>query len=191
MDGPLSSRTIPALVAHHKSHLPTNCLLLLGVPQLNELDIKLDTHRKIRRLPLESYDPLLDFDADTRLQCRLSEKDLLAWAEHHLDSPIGHTQHSYLDVVYPEGMASPRKSPSSAQLAKNTKRFIKQRKAPCPPSATIPLSLSTSRRGGSMSRYLARNGAPEPSLSSHDGLWKCWRVDCMLDLNPPPLPAPT
>lgn len=35
--------------------------------------------RKTRRLPLESYDPLLDFDADTRLQCRL-------------------------DVVYPDGM---------------------------------------------------------------------------------------
>jgi hypothetical protein len=104
VDGPLSFRTIPALVAHHKSHLPANCLLLLGVPQLNELDIKLDTHRKTRRLPLESYDPLLDFDADTRLQCRLSEKDLLAWAEHHLDTPVGHTQYSYLDVIYPEGM---------------------------------------------------------------------------------------
>jgi hypothetical protein len=105
VDGPLSFRTIPALVAHHKSHLPANCLLLLGVPQLNELDIKLDTHRKTRRLPLESYDPLFDFDADTRLQCRLSEKDLLAWAEHHLDTPVGHTQYSYLDVIYPEGMA--------------------------------------------------------------------------------------
>jgi hypothetical protein len=44
VDGPLSFRTIPALVAHHKSHLPANCLLLLGVPQLNELDIKLDSN---------------------------------------------------------------------------------------------------------------------------------------------------
>ncbi len=106
VDGPCSLLTIPALVAHHKSHLPFNCLLLLGVPQINDLDIKLDTHRKTRRLPLESYDPLLDFDADTRLQCRLSEKELLAWAEHHLDTPVGHTHYSYLDVVYPDAMAT-------------------------------------------------------------------------------------
>jgi hypothetical protein len=76
----------------------------LGVPQINNLDIKLDTHRKTRRLSLESYDPLVDFDADTRLQCHLSEKDLLAWAEHHHDTPVGYTQYSYLDVIYFEGM---------------------------------------------------------------------------------------
>jgi hypothetical protein len=104
VDGPCSFRTIPALVAHHKSHLPSSCLLLLGVPQINDLDIKLDTHRKTRRIPLESYAPLIDFDADTRLQCRLSEKDLLAWAEHHHNTPVGHTQYSYLDVVNFEGM---------------------------------------------------------------------------------------
>ena len=67
VDGPCSFRTIPALVAHHPSHLPSKCLLLLGVPQINELDIKLDTHRRSRRLPLESYDPTLDFSADTHL----------------------------------------------------------------------------------------------------------------------------
>jgi hypothetical protein len=78
VDGACSFRTIPALVASDPSHLPTKCMLLLGVPQLNELNIKVDTHRKTRRLPLESYDPSINFSADTFLQCRMAEKDLLA-----------------------------------------------------------------------------------------------------------------
>ncbi len=78
MDGPCSFHTIPALVATQPTHLPRKCLFLLGVPQLNELDIKLDTHRVTSRLPLQSYDPTLDFAADVDLQCRMSEKDLLA-----------------------------------------------------------------------------------------------------------------
>jgi hypothetical protein len=100
VDGPCSFRTILALVATQPAHLPQKCLLLLGVPQLNELDIKLDTHRTARRLPLQSYDPTIDFSADTHLQCRMSEKDLLAWAEHHKDTPVGSTKYSHLDVVY-------------------------------------------------------------------------------------------
>jgi hypothetical protein len=100
VDGPCSFHTIPALVATQPTHLPRKCLLLLGVPQLNELDIKLDTHRVTPRLPLQSYDPTLDFAADVELQCRMSEKDLLAWAEHHHNTPVGYTQYSHLDVVY-------------------------------------------------------------------------------------------
>ena len=100
VDGPCSFRTIPALVASDPSHLPAKCLLLMGVPQLNELNIKLDTHRKARRLPLESYDPSIDFSADTDLQCHMSEKDLLTWAEHHAETPVGYTLYSHLDVVY-------------------------------------------------------------------------------------------
>jgi hypothetical protein len=105
IDGPDSFRTIPALVAHHPSHLPKKCLLLLGVPQLNDLDIQVDTHRKTRGLPLASYDPTIDFEADTRLQCHLSEKDLLAWADFHHDTPLEATPYSYLDVVYFDGFA--------------------------------------------------------------------------------------
>ena len=100
VDGPCSFRTIPALVACSPTHLPSKCLLLLGVPQINELDIKLDTHRVARRLPLQSYDPTIDFSADTHLQCRLSEKDLSTWAEHNPDVPVGYVKYSYLDVVY-------------------------------------------------------------------------------------------
>ncbi len=100
VDGPCSFRTVPALVAHDPSHLPAKCLLLLGVPQINELDIKLDTHRMSRRLPLQSYDPTVDFSAATHLQCRLAEKDLIAWAEHHKDTTIGYTQYSHLNVIY-------------------------------------------------------------------------------------------
>jgi hypothetical protein len=100
VDGPCSFRTIPALVATDPIHLPSKCLLLLGVPQLNELNIKLDTHRKARRLPLESYDPAIDFSADTHLQCRMAEKDLLAWADHNKETPVGYTQYSHLDVIY-------------------------------------------------------------------------------------------
>jgi hypothetical protein len=100
VDGPCSFRTIPALVASDPSHLPAKCMLLLGVPQLNELNIKVDTHRKTRRLPLESYDPSIDFSADTYLQCRMVEKDLLAWAEHNKEVPVGYSKYSHLDVVY-------------------------------------------------------------------------------------------
>ncbi len=95
VDGPFSFRTIPALVAFAPAHLPHKCFLLLGVPQLNQLNIKLDTHHKARRLPLESYDPTLDFSTDTHLQCRMSEKDLLAWAEHDKEVPVGYTLYSH------------------------------------------------------------------------------------------------
>ncbi len=53
-DGRYSFRTIPALVAQTPAHLPSSTHLLLGVPQINELDIKCDVHRKQRRLPLQS-----------------------------------------------------------------------------------------------------------------------------------------
>ncbi len=107
VDGPCSFRTIPALVATDPTHLPAKCLLLLGVPQLNELNIKLDTHRRARRLPLESYDPDIDFSADTHLQCRMSEKDLLAWADHNKETPVGYIQYSHLDVIYSIDTLSP------------------------------------------------------------------------------------
>jgi hypothetical protein len=75
----------------------------MGVPQINEFDIQLDTHRKTRGLPLASYDPSIDFSADLRLQCHLSEKDLLAWAEHHIGTSVDTIQYTYLDVEYFDG----------------------------------------------------------------------------------------
>ncbi len=119
VDSSCSFRTIPALVAHHPSHLPKRCMLLLGVPQLNDLDIKIDTHRKTRGLPLASYDPTVDFAADTRPQCYLTEKDLLAWAEHHHATPIGTIHYTYLDVVYFDGLAPDE----IAQLRAVSKQF--------------------------------------------------------------------
>ncbi len=106
VDGPCSFRTILALVASDPSHLPTKCMLLLGVPQLNELNIKVDTHRKTRRLPLESYDPSIDFSANTSLQCRMAEKDLLAWAEHNKEVPVGYSKYSHLDVIYSDALTA-------------------------------------------------------------------------------------
>jgi hypothetical protein len=81
-------------------------MLLLGVPQLNELNIKVDAHRKTRRLPLESYDPSIDFSADTFLQCRMAEKDLLAWAEHNKEVPVGYSKYSHLDVIYSDTLTA-------------------------------------------------------------------------------------
>jgi hypothetical protein len=104
VDGPCSFRTLPALVASHPSHLPKHCMLLLGVPQLNALDIQVDTHRKTRGLPLTSYDPEIDFAADTRLQCHLSEKDLVSWAEHHKNDTMDVIHYTYLDVIYFDGL---------------------------------------------------------------------------------------
>jgi hypothetical protein len=105
VDGPCSFFTIPALVAQDPSHLLKRCLLLLGVPQLNDLDIQVDTHRKTRGLPLASYDPTIDFVADMRPQCYLSEKYLLAWAEHQHDTSIGVIYYTYHDVAYFDGLA--------------------------------------------------------------------------------------
>jgi hypothetical protein len=56
-DGLYSFRTIPALVAHTPEHLPSLTHLLLGVPQINELDIKCDVHRKQRRFPFNPMMP--------------------------------------------------------------------------------------------------------------------------------------
>jgi hypothetical protein len=81
-------------------------MLLLGVPQLNELDIQVDTHRKTRGLPLTSYDPQIDFAADTRLQCHLSQKDLVTWAEHHKDASMDTIHYTYLDVIYDDSLSS-------------------------------------------------------------------------------------
>jgi hypothetical protein len=79
VDGLYSFRTIPALIAQTPEHLPSSTHLLLGVQQINDLDIKCDVHRKQRRLPLQSYDPDADFSFDASLQCRLAEKDLVRW----------------------------------------------------------------------------------------------------------------
>jgi hypothetical protein len=97
-DGLYSFRTVPALVASSPHHLPSSCALLLGVPQLNELDICVDIHRKQRRLPLQSYDPEIHLSAPIHLECRLSEKDLVKWAAHNADKPVGFTRYSHLDV---------------------------------------------------------------------------------------------
>ncbi len=66
-DGCYSFRTIPALVAQTPDRLPAHTHLLLGVLQINELDIKCDVHRKHRRLPLQSYDADSDFAFDSTL----------------------------------------------------------------------------------------------------------------------------
>jgi hypothetical protein len=77
VDGLYSFRTIPALIAQTPDHLPSSTHLLLGIQQINDLDVKCDVHRKQRRLPLQSYDPDSDFAFDVSLQCRLAEKDLV------------------------------------------------------------------------------------------------------------------
>jgi hypothetical protein len=97
-DGLYSFHTLPTLVASSPHHLPTSCALLLGVPQLNELDIRVDVHRKRRKLPLSSYDPAIILAAASPLECRLSEKDLDKWATHNSSKPVGSVPYSYLDI---------------------------------------------------------------------------------------------
>jgi hypothetical protein len=171
VDGPCSFRTLPALVASDPTHLPTKCLLLLGVPQLNELNIKLDTHRKFRRLPLESYDPSIDFSADTHLQCRMSDKDLLAWAEHNKEAPVGYTLYSHLDVVYDVDTLSAEE--------------LRQLRAASATYRTRPLS-----------RTPCRPHTPRSPRAYSDGLRRDERRDCCLRRhsrhppNPPRLRSP-
>ncbi len=98
VDGLYSYRTIPAIIAQTPEDLPSSTQLLLGVQQINDLDIKCDVHRKQRRLPLQSYDPESDFAHDASLQFHLAENDLLRWAETNPATPAGTVKYSHLDV---------------------------------------------------------------------------------------------
>jgi hypothetical protein len=163
VDGPCSFRTIPALVASQPAHLPQKCLLLLGVPQLNELDIKVDTHRTNRRLPLQSYDPTIDFSADTHLQCRMSEKDLLAWAEHHKDTPVGFTKYSHHDIVYSLDTLSPVELQQLREVSSTYKNVYDAAKGALPALANHP---PVTLNFGSTFLYLSQMG-PRRHRSPH------------------------
>jgi hypothetical protein len=118
-DGLYSFRTLPALVASSPHHLPSSCSLLLGVPQLNALDIRVDVHRKQRNLPLSSYDPEIILAAESPLECRLSEKELAKWATHNVSKPVGSVPYSYLDID-----VNPALSPAElAQIRNINERF--------------------------------------------------------------------
>jgi hypothetical protein len=118
-DGLYSFRTLPALVASSPHHLPSSCSLLLGVPQLNALDIRVDVHRKQRNLPLSSYDPDIILAAESPLECRLSEKELEKWATHNASKPVGSVPYSYLDID-----VNPALSPAElAQIREINERF--------------------------------------------------------------------
>ena len=168
-DGPCSFRTVPALVANHPTHLPSKCLLLLGVPQINDLDIKLDTHRTARRLPLQSYDPTIDFSADTHLQCRMSEKDLLAWAEHHKDTPVGSITYSHLDVVYSSDTLALDELDQLRQASCRYKKVYDAAKGALPALANHPPVTLNLKRVGNTFPYLSPSGAPAPPQSSRAG----------------------
>jgi hypothetical protein len=145
-------------------------MLLLGVPQLNDMDIQVDTHRKTRGLPLVSYDPTIDFAADTCLQCHLSEKDLLAWADYHHDAPVGVTQYTYLDVVYFDGFAPEEQ----AQLRAASKRYhtvYDATKGGLPALANHPPVSLNFKEGW---KHVSPNGVRVPSPCYLDGLRKCW-----------------
>jgi hypothetical protein len=98
-DGLYYFRTIPALVVQTTDHLPSSTYLLLGVPQINELDIKRDVHRKMRCLPpLQSYNKTAELSFDAALQHRLAEKDLQRWADCNPESKVGSVKYSHLNV---------------------------------------------------------------------------------------------
>jgi hypothetical protein len=68
------------------------------VPQINDLDIKCDVHRKTRRLPLQSYDENSDFSFDVALQHSLAENDLQRWADCNPEVKVWSVRYSHLDV---------------------------------------------------------------------------------------------
>ncbi len=172
VDGPGSFRTIPALVAHHPSHLPKRCMLLLGVPQLNDLDIQIDTHRKTRGPPLASYDPTVDFSANLRPQCYLAEKDLLAWAEHHHATPLGTTHYTYRDVVYFDGLA-PDEIAQLRAVSNQYKTVFDATKGGLPALANHPPVTLNLKPGWKHVSYLSPSGALAPLPCSHAGLRRC------------------
>ncbi len=118
-DGLYSFRTLLALVASSPHHLPSSCALLLGVPQLNELDIRVDVHRRQRNLPLSSYDPSIILAADSPLKYRLSERDLDKWVMHNSSKPDGSVPYSYLDVDINPALSADQK----ARIQANNENF--------------------------------------------------------------------
>jgi hypothetical protein len=134
-DGLYSFHTLPALVASSPHHLPTSCSLLLGVPQLNELDIRVDVHRKQRRLPLSSYDPAIILAADPPLECHLSEKDLLKWADHNATKSVGSVPYSYLDVDVNPALPEDQQQQIRQVTTSGSKPFLTP---PCRPPSRDP-----------------------------------------------------
>ncbi len=131
VDGLHSFRTFPALVAQSPDHLPSATHLLLGVPQINDLESNvMSIYRKHRRLPLQSDDEDADFAFDTTLQCRLAEKDLLRWAQCNPEKTVGQTLYSHLDVD-----VNPALPPAEYHA-------LQQAGADLPPFLTLPRASS-------------------------------------------------
>jgi hypothetical protein len=116
---------------------------VFGVPQISEFDIKLDTHRTAHGMPLQSYNPSFDFSVDTHLQCLMSEEDLLTWAEHNEEIPVGYTQYSHLDVVYSTAKLSAAELQQLQAVSSSYKAVFNAAKGALPALANhSPLTLN-------------------------------------------------
>jgi hypothetical protein len=136
-DGLYSFHTLLALVASSHHHLPHSCYLHLGVPQLNELDIRIDVHRKQRKLPLSSFDPAIILATESPLECRLSERDLEKWATH---SASGSVPYSNLDIYVNPALSTAEQAQIRAINERFQRVFDSSQGARCPASPITPPS---------------------------------------------------
>ena len=106
-----SIATVPALVATSPHQLPTGCSILLGQAQLNDLDVSMNDHMRVRGLPLVCHVTVAEDDlalgpvsqysespASNELKWYLGEKDLKRWFEHNKHKSVHHAVYTYKDI---------------------------------------------------------------------------------------------
>jgi hypothetical protein len=68
----------------------------------------------------------------------MSEKDLLAWAEHYTETPVGYTQYSHLDVIYSVDTLSPDELHQLRAVSAKYKKVFNAAKGALPALANHP-----------------------------------------------------
>ena len=68
----------------------------------------------------------------------MSEKDSLAWAEHHKDTPVGYTKYSHLDVIYSIDTLSPEELRQLREVSSIYKNVYDAAKGALPALAKHP-----------------------------------------------------
>jgi hypothetical protein len=111
--------------------------------------------------------------SDTHLQCRLWEKYLSTWAEHKPDVPVGHTQHSHLDVVYDHDNLAPHEIQQLQVASATYEHVFKAAKGALPALANHPPVTVNFKEGGNMSLYLSPSGVLAPPPCSLVELERC------------------
>ena len=98
-----SVATIPVLAATQPHQLPSDCTILLGQPQLNQLSVSMNDHMRVRGLPLVCRAAITAEDPASgpispALICYSGEKDLKKWFDHNKHMPVHHSAYPHKHI---------------------------------------------------------------------------------------------